>query len=363
MRSRDRHTDPTTFSRGSSGLKEMTEITPTKAIPRQRAATDSHDQGTIASVMQPDSGRPEGSPGPESDSSASDPVQTAARLDPSCVDPSGAADEVEYAVGQAAPGSDLDWEALTPRGLYAAYGKRAFTFVLLLVVLPLALLIALPIALVNWIQFGQLGRVLYCQPRVGQRGKTFSIFKFRTMREAPQDAYDSWSQGQDRLRVTTFGRLLRNTHLDELPQLLNILRGEMDFIGPRPEMVEIDRWACTHVPGFRKRNALLPGITGYAQITQGYAGKDAAAYAQKLAGDEHYRERLSLTQDVLILLRTGLWMIRGRGWRFAPARTSSGRGSKPSAGGHPKTQHFSGDSDLCHEEEKSTDGMSGTSAA
>jgi len=204
---------------------------------------------------------------------------------------------------------------MTPSGLYPRLGKRLLNGVLLFVCLPLASLLALPIALVNWIIFGDVRRILYSQPRVGSRGRTFSIYKFRTMREAPAEAFDSWKDGGDRLRVTGFGRFLRNTHLDELPQLINVLRGEMDFIGPRPEMVEIDAWACQRIADFPERSALLPGITGYAQITHGYAGMDALAYRRKLVADLYYRDHLSLRLDLEILFRTAVWMLRGRGWR------------------------------------------------
>ena len=77
----------------------------------------------------------------------------------------------------------------------------------------------------------------------------------------------------------------------------------------------MDRWACERIPTFRERNALLPGITGYAQITHGYAGMDTEAYEQKLAADQHYRAHLSLSLDLEILARTVVWMLRGRGWR------------------------------------------------
>ncbi|MFT5289771.1 MAG: lipopolysaccharide/colanic/teichoic acid biosynthesis glycosyltransferase [Planctomycetota bacterium] len=240
-----------------------------------------------------------------------------------------ATDSEACSADPSAKATELDWEALAPNGFYARFGKRACNLGLMCLVLPFALLLSIPITLVNWIQFRDLRQVLFCQPRIGLHGKTFSIYKFRTMREAPKDDFDSWGDGGDRLRVTPFGRLLRNTHLDELPQLLNILLGEMDIIGPRPEMVEIDRWACSHVPNFRTRNALLPGITGYAQITQGYAGKDDAAYAQKLSGDEYYRLHMTFLFDVVILLRTGVWMLRGRGWRFAPDAVAQAKQETP----------------------------------
>lgn len=231
---------------------------------------------------------------------------------------------------EAASLADVDWEALEPRGTYARYGRRALHLTLLLATLPVALVIALPIALGNLLVFGDPRKILYHQPRIGRHGRVFRIYKFRTMREAKRGAFDSWGSGDDGLRVTRFGRFLRNTHLDELPQFLNILRGEMTFIGPRPEMVEIDAWARRMVPGFHRRLALLPGITGRSQITQGYAGMDPAAYARKLAGDDAYRRRVSLGEDLGILLRTALWMVRGRGWRWADGEgAGAGTGDDP----------------------------------
>jgi lipopolysaccharide/colanic/teichoic acid biosynthesis glycosyltransferase len=93
-----------------------------------------------------------------------------------------------------------------------------------------------------------------------------------------------------------------------------VLRGEMSFIGPRPEMLEVEQWASEHVPNFVQRLAIKPGITGLAQVTQGYTGRDVGAYAKKLAINLAYIERMSLRFDLEILARTGLWMLRGKGW-------------------------------------------------
>ncbi len=215
------------------------------------------------------------------------------------------------------PSTTPDWEALEARSLYAKLVRPFMRLALLIVSLPPSLLIGLPIACINAFLFGSVRRIFYRQPRVGYRGRVFTIIKFRTLRDSDGRDFASWSDGGDAARVTRFGLFLRTTHLDELPQLWNILRGEMDFIGPRPEMVEIDRWARSRIPSFRERNALLPGVTGYAQVTHGYAHKDAAAYARKLWADQHYRRNVSLSLDLSILLRTLIWMVRGRGWGLA----------------------------------------------
>ena len=238
----------------------------------------------------------------------------------------------EAAAGAFVDPEPIDWEQECPRSFYARHGHRALDLVLLTIALPLAAIPAFAIALVNAVVFGDPRQILFVQERVGFRGKRFAIYKFRTMRAARESSMDSWTQGQDTLRVTRFGRFLRNAHLDELPQLLNVLKGDMSFIGPRPEMVEIEDWAASRVPGFSRRLALRPGISGYAQITQGYTGCDEEAYAEKLAINEHYLRTISLRTDLEIVLRTIVWMMRGKGWDWKPApvdptavRASSGR--------------------------------------
>jgi lipopolysaccharide/colanic/teichoic acid biosynthesis glycosyltransferase len=222
-----------------------------------------------------------------------------------------------------------DWQRLSPTGPYARWGKAVLRVSLTVLVLPVALALSLPIVLINLVLFRDLRLVLYKQPRIGRRGRVFEIFKFRTMREANKGDFESWSEGHDDQRVTGFGRLLRNTHLDELPQLLNILRGEMGFVGPRPEMIEIHEWVLERIPDFEERNTLLPGITGYAQITQGYTGMDEREYTVKLAADQHYRRNFSLLLDLEILLRTPLWMLRGRGWNSRPRQEPSQEDGTP----------------------------------
>lgn len=204
----------------------------------------------------------------------------------------------------------------TSTGWYRRHGHRALDVAILFAALPPAILLGGCIALINAILFADPRKVFFLQERVGLHGDVFRLVKFRTMREAQGDAYASWSGGEDRLRVTRFGRFLRNSHLDELPQLLNVLVGQMSIIGPRPEMLEIEAWAESELPGFGRRLAIRPGITGYAQITQGYTGQDVKAYREKFEKSEWYRARMSLRLDLEILLRTAVWMVRGRGWAW-----------------------------------------------
>jgi lipopolysaccharide/colanic/teichoic acid biosynthesis glycosyltransferase len=135
------------------------------------------------------------------------------------------------------------------------------------------------------------------------------------MHDAPEGNFCAW-RGGDKARVTAFGRLLRSTHLDELPQIINILQGEMSFIGPRPEMLEIESWAGDNIPGFEARLAIKPGITGLAQISQGYTGCDVPAYTEKLNICLDYMRRMSPWLDIQIIFGTVIWMLKGKGWHW-----------------------------------------------
>ncbi|MAE29899.1 MAG: hypothetical protein CMJ87_13105 [Planctomycetes bacterium] len=206
-----------------------------------------------------------------------------------------------------------DWLDLEPGGVYGVLGRPLLDWTLMVICVPLVGLISLPLALINWAVQGSWGKVFFRQVRVGRRGQRFVLYKFRTMRDAPGDEFEAWKEG-DAGRVTRFGSFLRKSHLDELPQIINILRGEMSFIGPRPEMVEVHEFACRLVPNFERRLALRPGITGRAQITNGYAGHSREDYLHKLQEDEFYRTHYSLRSDLAILLRTPLWMLTLKGW-------------------------------------------------
>ncbi|MCC7014022.1 MAG: sugar transferase [Planctomycetes bacterium] len=209
----------------------------------------------------------------------------------------------------------VDWERLAPRGTWATTLRPLLDELLLALCIVPAALIGAGVAVASAIAFGSLRKVLFVQPRVGHRGRIFNLVKFRTMRDAPQGNFAAWSAG-DQARVTSFGRFLRSSHLDELPQLINVLRGEMSFIGPRPEMVEVEEWANANVPGFIERLAIKPGITGLAQVTQGYTPRDVQAYQRKLELNRAYLRNMSCSTDLAVLVRTFFWMARGRGWRW-----------------------------------------------
>ena len=211
------------------------------------------------------------------------------------------------------------WSRLGPQTLYARLFRPFFNLTLLFIALVPALIVIALISVANWIAFRDHKKVFFKQYRMGYRDKPFKLWKFRTMKDATKPNYESWTEGQESSRVTTFGSFLRRSHLDEIPQLFNVLRGEMNFIGPRPEMVEINDWVLSEVPHFYKRLAVRPGITGFAQVTQGYVGNDIPGYRRKLDADIKYITDLSLRRDLGVLITTPFWMLRLLGWQNDPA--------------------------------------------
>jgi lipopolysaccharide/colanic/teichoic acid biosynthesis glycosyltransferase len=155
------------------------------------------------------------------------------------------------------------------------------------------------------------GPLLYSQRRVGRSGKQFTILKFRTMRPHAGDADTPWTTIEDP-RVTPFGRLLRRAHLDELPQAVNILRGELSLVGPRPEQPQIVSELIAKEPAFALRHLVTPGLTGWAQVKYRYASTEAAAM-EKLQYDLYYVSNQSLSLDLRILSRTVRSVARRRG--------------------------------------------------
>jgi lipopolysaccharide/colanic/teichoic acid biosynthesis glycosyltransferase len=161
------------------------------------------------------------------------------------------------------------------------------------------LVIAVPVVVVgNW--FANRGPVLYRQPRVGRDGHTFTILKFRTMRSS-QESDDLTSD--DDPRVTPFGGALRRTHLDELPQVVNVLRGELSLVGPRPEQPHLVAQLSGKLPFYRLRHLVRPGITGWAQVKYPYAATESEAL-EKLQYEFFYLRRQSLSLDARIVART-----------------------------------------------------------
>ncbi len=154
------------------------------------------------------------------------------------------------------------------------------------------------------------GPAFFTQPRVGENGETFQIYKLRSMRVADPSAGAIWTVADDE-RITRIGQFLRRTHLDELPQVLNVLRGEMSIVGPRPEQPAYVRQLEVAVPHYSRRNIARPGITGWAQVKCGYAGSDEGS-TWKLSHDLYYLKHGSLTLDLLILGETLRTLIADR---------------------------------------------------
>jgi sugar transferase EpsL len=183
--------------------------------------------------------------------------------------------------------------------MYRRWGKRFLDLLLtgsmLMLLSPLLLLVAIMV----WIKLGS--PVLFTQIRPGYRCQLFTIYKFRSMTD------DRDEQGQhlsDKARLTPFGRFLRSTSLDEIPELFNVLRGDMSLVGPRPLLTHyLERYS----PEQNRRHQVRPGITGWAQIN----GRNALSWDDKLAMDVWYVENLSLLLDLKVLLAT-IWMTLRR---------------------------------------------------
>lgn len=174
-----------------------------------------------------------------------------------------------------------------------------------------AALLALPVLalVVAAIRLGDGGPVLYRQRRVGERGREFEMLKLRTMRlDAEAPGFPRWSAAGDE-RVTIVGRLLRRLHIDELPQLWNVLRGEMTLVGPRPERPELVASLERQFAHYERRHLVKPGITGWAQIRCGYSGSEVGT-AWKLCHDLYYLKHRSLLADLLIMAETVLVIAR-----------------------------------------------------
>jgi exopolysaccharide biosynthesis polyprenyl glycosylphosphotransferase len=188
----------------------------------------------------------------------------------------------------------------------APISKRIFDLCLGTLI-ALLFLPALAIAAVA-IKLGDGGPVLYRQRRLGEYGREFEILKLRTMRVDAERDGPQWSTATDQ-RVTRVGRLLRRTHLDEVPQIWNVLRGDMTLVGPRPERPEMVFELETRFPHYTRRHLVKPGIAGWAALRCGYAGSDLGT-AWKLCHDLFYIKRRSVLADTLILAETAVEVFR-----------------------------------------------------
>jgi lipopolysaccharide/colanic/teichoic acid biosynthesis glycosyltransferase len=181
-----------------------------------------------------------------------------------------------------------------------------------LVALPL-LLVTLPLmALAGMlIRLEDRGPIFFVQTRSGLMGRIFRVYKLRTMRVADPHEPASWTvQGDE--RITRVGWFLRRTRLDELPQLFNVLKGDMSLIGPRPERPELEHELEEHIPHYRKRHWMPPGLSGWAQVCAPYAANVREA-EHKLSYDLYYLRHWNMGLDLLILLKTVKTVLKARG--------------------------------------------------
>jgi sugar transferase (PEP-CTERM system associated) len=190
---------------------------------------------------------------------------------------------------------------------------RRIVSVLLALTLSLLTLPLVPfIALFIWL--GSKGPVLYKQRRTGLRGQTFMCLKFRTMRQdAEAHSGPMWAKDDDP-RITKFGKFLRRSRLDEIPQLWNVIKGDMAFVGPRPERPEFVEKLNQEIPYYNVRHVARPGMTGWAQINYGY-GSSVEEAKEKLRYDLYYIRNTSVLLDLIIVFRTFRAVIIGRGVR------------------------------------------------
>ena len=155
------------------------------------------------------------------------------------------------------------------------------------------------------------GPIFFHQVRVGEGGKNFNVYKFRTMRTDAEAKGAQWASKNDP-RITKLGGFMRKTRLDEVPQLWNVLRGEMGFVGPRPERPEFVPWLAEKLPFYNLRHMIRPGLTGWAQVRYGY-GATLEETQEKLEYDLYYLKHASVGLDLLIMFETIKIILHRRG--------------------------------------------------
>jgi sugar transferase (PEP-CTERM system associated) len=188
--------------------------------------------------------------------------------------------------------------------------RRVVSFIVSLVGL-LLLLPVIPLVILA-ITLDSKGPIIYKQKRVGRNGVHFHVYKFRTMRQDAEAKTGAIWAGQDDPRITKVGKFLRSSRLDEIPQLWNVLRGDMGFVGPRPERPEFVEWLTKEIPYYPVRNVVRPGVTGWAQVRYKY-GNTLEDAKEKLQYDLFYIKNISLGLDLLIMFQTVKTVVLGRG--------------------------------------------------
>ena len=208
--------------------------------------------------------------------------------------------------------SENSFGSLLPaRGYFYLKGLADFSFALLLLPLALPLMAFVAVA----IRLDSPGSALFRQKRVGHAGKPIIVYKFRTMRDVEVEDERNAAMTEDGDdRITKVGNFLRNLRLDELPQIFNILKWEMSWIGPRPEAQVLSIWYTSEIPFYRYRHVVKPGISGWAQVNQGHVAEVDQVH-RKLQYDFYYIKYFSPWLDVLIFFRTIKTMLTGWGAR------------------------------------------------
>ncbi|NLK63374.1 MAG: exopolysaccharide biosynthesis polyprenyl glycosylphosphotransferase [Fusobacteria bacterium] len=175
------------------------------------------------------------------------------------------------------------------------------------------LIITFPIILVSIliIKVESKGKIFYTQERIGKDNKKFNILKFRSMREDAEKDGPKWAMQNDN-RITFYGNIMRKTRIDELPQLINILKGDMSFIGPRPERDHFIKLLEKEIPFYNYRHSVLPGLTGWAQVNYPY-GSSVEDSFEKLQYDLYYIKNQSIILDIIIIFKTVKIVFGGKG--------------------------------------------------
>lgn len=203
--------------------------------------------------------------------------------------------------------------SLLPSPFYVAF-KRFMDIVIVLFTAPIVFIICLITAMIIKIESRRTGgSVFFVQTRIGKGGKPYRMYKFRSM--IPTSESDGAKMAmQGDMRITPFGHFIRKMRIDELPQFINILKGDMSLIGPRPEQVSFVEQFNENIPFYRYRHIVRPGLSGWAQVMQGYAGNEDETRV-KLEYDFYYIKNFSLTLDLLILIKTIQTVFTGFGAR------------------------------------------------
>jgi lipopolysaccharide/colanic/teichoic acid biosynthesis glycosyltransferase len=206
---------------------------------------------------------------------------------------------------------DDGWELSTPVQRAAQYipVKRTLDYLLVILTLPLWVLLGVLIWLS--VRIDSKGRAIYKQTRAGRHGEVFTLYKFRTMVINAEENGPQFAVVDDG-RLTRVGRILRKFRIDEIPQLWNVLKGDLSLVGPRPERPEFVEEFAETIPFYRYRMLVRPGVTGWAQVNYGYADNEADTI-EKLTYDLYYVTRMSLWIDLQILGKSVWTVLSGFG--------------------------------------------------